>query len=79
MKSNKDIVYNKNLLIDKLKKISEQLKTKIEIEKMTIIPTNTSEDFQFTLFDHIKTQRGDISGYTVVTNSNTKLQTLVKT
>ena len=72
MKWNKDIVYNKNLLIDKLKKISEQLKTKIEIEKMTIIPTNTSEDFQFTLFDHIKTQRGDISGYTVVTSSNTQ-------
>jgi selenophosphate synthase len=59
-------------LIKKLKKISERLKTKVEIEKVSIIPTNSNEDFQFTLFDHIKTQRGNRSGYTVVTASNTQ-------
>jgi selenophosphate synthase len=72
IKWDKKIVYDNNLLIKKIKKISEQLKTKIEIEKISIIPTNTREDFQFTLFDHIKIQRGNITGYTVVTNSNTQ-------
>jgi selenophosphate synthase len=72
MKWDKNTVYDNNLLIKKIKKISERLKTKVEIEKVSIIPTNSSEDFQFTLFDHIKTQRGNRSGYTVVTASNTQ-------
>ncbi len=72
MKWDKNTVYDNNLLIKKLKKISERLKTKVEIEKVSIIPTNSNEDFQFTLFDHIKTQRGNRSGYTVVTASNTQ-------
>jgi selenophosphate synthase len=72
MKWDKNTVYDNNLLIKKIKKISERLKTKVEIEKISIIPTNSIEDFQFTLFDHIKTQRGNRSGYTVVTASNTQ-------
>jgi selenophosphate synthase len=72
MKWDKKIVYDNNFLIKKIKEISEQLKTKIEIEKISIIPTNSREDFQFTLFDHIKTKRGNITGYTAVTSSNTQ-------
>jgi selenophosphate synthase len=72
MKWDKNIVYDNTLLIEKIKKISESLKTKIEIERISIIPTNSKEEYQFTLFDHIKTQRGNRSGYTVVTSSNTQ-------
>lgn len=72
IKLDKDTVYNDDLLIKRLKKVSENIKTKIEIEKISIIPTNTREEFQFILFDHIKPQRGNISGHTVVTNSNTQ-------
>jgi selenophosphate synthase len=72
MKLDKNIVYDNNLLIKKINKMSEQLKTKIEVDKISIIPTNSMEDFQFILFDHIKTQRGNRSGYTIVTNSNTQ-------
>jgi selenophosphate synthase len=72
MKLDKNIVYDNNLLIKKINKMSEQLKTKIEVDKISIIPTNSMEDFQFVLFDHIKTQRGNRSGYTIVTNSNTQ-------
>jgi selenophosphate synthase len=72
MKLDKNIVYDNILLIKKINKMSEQLKTKIEVDKISIIPTNSMEDFQFILFDHIKTQRGNRSGYTIVTNSNTQ-------
>ncbi|HEY0580229.1 MAG TPA: hypothetical protein VGC75_05935 [Candidatus Nitrosocosmicus sp.] len=72
MKLNKNIVYDNNLLIKKINKMSEQLKSKIEVDKISIIPTNSKEDFQFILFDHIKSQRGNRSGYTIVTNSNTQ-------
>ncbi|MBA3749643.1 MAG: hypothetical protein H0X03_01870 [Nitrosopumilus sp.] len=72
MKWDKNIVYDNNLLIKKIKGISEQLTTKVEIERISIIPTNSKENFQFTLFDHIKTQRGNKTGYTIVTNSNTQ-------
>jgi selenophosphate synthase len=72
MKLDKNIVYDNNLLIKKINKMSEQLKAKIEVDKISIIPTNSKEDFQFILFDHIKTQRGNRSGYTIVTNSNTQ-------
>ena len=72
MKLDKNIVYDNNLLIKKINKMSEQLKAKIEVDKISIIPTNSMEDFQFILFDHIKTQRGNRSGYTIVTNSNTQ-------
>jgi selenophosphate synthase len=72
MKLDKNIVYDNNLLIKKINKMSEQLKTKMEVDKISIIPTNSMEDFQFVLFDHIKTQRGNRSGYTIVTNSNTQ-------
>jgi selenophosphate synthase len=72
VKWDKNIVYDNNLLVNRIKKISGQLTTKVEIEKISIIPTNSIEDFQFALFDHIRTQRGNRSGYTVVTNSNTQ-------
>ena len=41
MKWDKNTVYDNNLLIKKIKKISERLKTKVEIEKVSIIPTNS--------------------------------------
>lgn len=72
MKWDKNVVYDNTMLIKKIKRISEQLKTKIEIERISIIPTSSKEEYQFTLFDHIKTQRGNRSGYTVVTSSNTQ-------
>ena len=72
MKLDKNIVYENNLFINEIKRISEQLKTKIEIDKISIIPTNCKEDFQFILFDHLKPQRGNKSGYTIVTSSNTQ-------
>lgn len=72
MKWDKNTVYDNSLLIKKFKRISEQLKAKIEIERISIIPTNSKEEYQFTLLDHIKTQRGNRSGYTVVTSSNTQ-------
>ena len=72
MKWDKNTVYDNSLLIKKIKRISEQLKAKIEIERISIIPTNSKEEYQFTLLDHIKTQRGNRSGYTVVTSSNTQ-------
>ncbi len=72
LKWDKNIVYDNTVLIEKIKRIAEQLKTKIEIERISIIPTNSKEEYHFTLFDHIKTQRGNRSGYTVVTSSNTQ-------
>jgi selenophosphate synthase len=72
IKLNKDIIYEDDLFINEIKRISEQLKTKIEIDKISIIPSNCKEDFQFILLDHLKPQRGNKSGYTIVTSSNTQ-------
>jgi selenophosphate synthase len=72
MKWEKNIVNNSVSLVNEIKRISEPIKTKIEIDKASIIPTNSTKDFQFTLFDHIKPQRGNRSGYTIVTSSNTQ-------
>ncbi|MGN6350534.1 MAG: hypothetical protein ACTHL3_03625 [Candidatus Nitrosocosmicus sp.] len=72
MKLNKDTVINADQLIKKIKNFSEQINAKIEVDEISIIPTNSREEFQFMLFDHIKPQRGNRSGYTVVTNSNTQ-------
>ncbi len=72
-KWDKQIIYDNDLLIQKIKKISEQLKTKIELEKVLMIPTNTRKDYQFTLFDHIKIPRGNITGYSIATNSSTQV------
>ncbi len=72
-KWDKKIVCNDDLVLQKIKKVSEQLKAKIELEKVLMIPTNTSEDYQFTLFDHIKIPRGNITGYSIATNSSTQV------
>ena len=72
IKLNKDIIYDDDLFINEIKRISGQLKTKIEIDKISIIPSNCKEDFQFILLDHLKPQRGNKSGYTIVTSSNTQ-------
>lgn len=72
IKYGKNTVNDDNLLTSEIKKISGSFDTKIEVDKISIIPTNSRNDFQFILFDHIKTQRGDKTGYTIVTNSNTQ-------
>ena len=72
LKYDKNIVNDDNLLVSEIKKISSSFDTKIEVDKVSIIPTNSKKDFQFILFDHIKTQRGNKTGYTIVTNSNTQ-------
>ena len=72
LKYDKNIVNDDNLIISEIKKISSSFDTKIEVDKASIIPTNSKKDFQFILFDHIKTQRGNKTGYTIVTNSNTQ-------
>ena len=56
----------------RLRKYLSSFDTKIEVDKASIIPTNSNKNFQFILFDHIKTQRGNKTGYTIVTNSNTQ-------
>ena len=72
LKYDKKIVYDDGLIVDEIKKISSSVDSKIEIDKLSIIPTNTKKDFHFILFDHIKSHRGNKTGYTVVTNSNTQ-------
>ncbi len=72
LKYNKNVVYDDDLIVKEIKKISSSLDSKIEVDKLSIIPTNTTKDFQFILFDHIKSQRGNKTGYTIVTNSNTQ-------
>jgi selenophosphate synthase len=72
LKYDKNTVNDDNLLVNEIKKISDSFDTKIEVDKVSIIPTNSKKDFQFILFDHIKTQRGNKTGYTIVTNSNTQ-------
>ena len=72
LKYDKNIVNDDNLIISEIKKISSSFDTKIEVDKVSIIPTNSKKNFQFILFDHIKTQRGNKTGYTIVTNSNTQ-------
>jgi selenophosphate synthase len=72
LKYDKNIVNDDNLIISEIKKISSSFDTKIEVDKASIIPTNSNKNFQFILIDHIKTQRGNKTGYTIVTNSNTQ-------
>ena len=72
LKYDKNIVSDDNLIINEIKKISSPFDTKIEVDKVSIIPTNSEKNFHFILFDHIKTQRGNKTGYTIVTNSNTQ-------
>lgn len=72
LKYDKNIVSDDNLIINEIKKISSSFDTKIEVDKVSIIPTNSEKNFQFILFDHIKTQRGNKTGYTIVTNSSTQ-------
>jgi len=72
LKYDKNTVNDQDLLVNEIKKISGSFDTKIEVDKVSIIPTNSKKDFQFILFDHIKTQRGNKTGYTIVTNSNTQ-------
>ena len=75
LKYDKNVVYSDdddNLIVNEIKKISNSIGSKIEIDKLSIIPTNAKKDFHFILFDHIKSQRGNKTGYTVVTNSNTQ-------
>ena len=72
LKYDKNIVNDDTLIISEIKKISSSFDTKIEVDKASIIPTNSNKNFQFILFDHIKTQRGNKTGYTIVTNSNTQ-------
>ncbi|HYF98835.1 MAG TPA: hypothetical protein VD815_01960 [Candidatus Saccharimonadales bacterium] len=73
LKYNKNVVYDDDLLVEEIKKLSNLVDSKIEIDKLSIIPTNTAKGFQFILFDHIKSQRGNKTGYTIVTNSNTQV------
>jgi selenophosphate synthase len=72
LKYDKKVVYDDGLMADEIKKISSSIDSKIEIDKLSIIPTDTKKDFHFILFDHIKSQRGNKTGYTVVTNFNTQ-------
>jgi hypothetical protein len=72
LKYDKNIVNDDNQIINEIKRISSSFDTKIEVDKISIIPTNSKKNFQFILFDHIKTQRGNKTGYTIVTNSNTQ-------
>ncbi|HKO64400.1 MAG TPA: hypothetical protein VJU13_04305 [Candidatus Nitrosocosmicus sp.] len=72
LKYDKNTVNDDDLLVNEIKKISDSFDTKIEVDKVSIIPTNSKKDFQFILFDHIKTQRGNKTGYTIVTNANTQ-------
>jgi selenophosphate synthase len=72
LKYGKNVVYDDDLIVEEIKKISNSIDSKIEIDKLSIIPTNVKKDFHFILFDHIKSHRGNKTGYTVVTNSNTQ-------
>ena len=72
LKYDKKVVYDDDLMVEEIKKISNSIDSKIEIDKLSIIPTNAKKDFHFILFDHIKSHRGNKTGYTVVTNSNTQ-------
>ena len=67
------MVYDADLILEEIKRISRSIDSKIEIDKLSIIPTNAKKNFHFILFDHIKSQRGNKTGYTVVTNSNTQV------
>lgn len=73
LKYDKKVVYDDDLIVEEIKKISSSIDSKIEIDKLSIIPTNAKKDFHFILFDHIKSHRGNKTGYTVVTNSNTQV------
>lgn len=68
----KNIAYDTELMANEIRKVSDSFDSKIEVDKISIIPTNSKPEFQFVLFDHIKTHRGNKSGFTVVTNSNTQ-------
>lgn len=72
LKFHKDIVYDNDLLTEEMKRISSSFDAKIEVDKVSVIPTNGKTNSQFILFDHIKAHRGDKTGYTIVTNSNTQ-------
>lgn len=74
LKFHKNIVYDDDdgALTEQVKKIANSFDTKIEVDKVSIIPTNGKENSQFILFDHILTHRGNKTGYTIVTNSNTQ-------
>lgn len=72
LKFHKNIVYDDIVLTEQIKKIADSFDTKIEVDKVSIIPTNGKENSQFILFDHILTHRGNKTGYTIVTNSNTQ-------
>ena len=72
LKYDKRVVYDDDIMVEEIKKISNSIDSKIEIDKLSIIPTNAKKDFHFILFDHIKSHRGNKTGYTVVTNSNTQ-------
>lgn len=72
LKFHKNIVYDDIALTEQIKKIADSFDTKIEVDKVSIIPTNGKENSQFILFDHILTHRGNKTGYTIVTNSNTQ-------
>lgn len=72
LKYDKKVVYDDDLMVEEIKKISNSIDSKIEIDKLSIIPTNAKKDFHFILFDHIKSHRGNKTGYTVVTNFNTQ-------
>lgn len=72
LKFHKNIVYDEITLTEQIKKIANSFDTKIEVDKVSIIPTNGKENSQFILFDHILTHRGNKTGYTIVTNSNTQ-------
>ena len=73
LKYDKKVVYDADLILEEIKRISRSIDSKIEIDKLSIIPTNAKKNFHFILFDHIKSQRGNKTGYTVVTNSNTQV------
>lgn len=72
IKWNKDIVYDNYLLLDMLRNMSKSLGNKIEIERISVIPTNVKKDYQFVLFDHLHAHRGNKSGYSVATNFTTQ-------
>lgn len=73
IKWDKNTVDDNNLLIDTLKNMSKTLENRIEVEKISIIPTNGKSNYQFTLFDHLHAHRGNKSGYTVATNFITQV------
>jgi selenophosphate synthase len=72
LKLHKNIVYDEIALTERMKKIADSFDTKIEVDKVSMIPTRGKGNSQFILFDHILTHRGNKTGYTIVTNSNTQ-------